>query len=38
VDAASDNDNHAKSIRAIVLHELESDEEEDGDQMARQEL
>ena len=38
VGAASDNDNHAKSIRTIVPHELDNVEEEDGDKMARQEL
>jgi hypothetical protein len=38
VGAASDNDNHAKSIRTIVPHELGSVEMEDGDQTARQEL
>ena len=37
VDTASDNDDHARSIRTIVPHELESVEEDDGDQMARQE-
>lgn len=31
---ASDNDNHARSIRTIVLHKLEN-VEEDGDQMVR---
>jgi hypothetical protein len=36
VGAASDNDDHARSIRMIVLHELGSIEEDDGDQMARQ--
>ena len=38
VGAASDNDNHAKSIRTIAPHELDNVEEEDGDKMARQEL
>jgi len=33
--AASDNNDHARSIRTIVPHELESVEEDDGDQMAR---
>jgi len=37
VGAASDNDDHAISIRTIAPYELESVEEEDGDQMARQE-
>ena len=32
--AASDNDNHARSIGTIVPHELES-VEDNGDQMAR---
>jgi hypothetical protein len=35
--AASDNDDHARSFRTIMPHELESVEEDDGDQMARQE-
>ena len=30
------NDDHVRSIRTIVLHELENVEEEGGDQMARQ--
>jgi hypothetical protein len=37
VGAASDNDDHAISIRTIVPHKLESVEEDDGDQMVRQE-
>jgi hypothetical protein len=37
VGAASDNDDHARSIGTIVPHELESVEEDDGDQMAKQE-
>lgn len=36
VGAASDNDDHARSIRMIVLHELESIEEDGGDQTVRQ--
>ena len=37
VGAASDNDNHARSIRTIVPHELESVEKDDSDQITRQE-
>jgi hypothetical protein len=36
IGVALDNDDHASSIRTIVLHELESVEEDDGDQMVRQ--
>lgn len=35
VGAASDNDDHVISIRTIVPHELQSVEEDDGDQMTR---